>query len=61
LILAPGFGAQGASLAAARAIFGSNAGNVIFTISRSALRNGFDQVRQSVTADKNELALALGA
>jgi orotidine-5'-phosphate decarboxylase len=61
LILAPGFGAQGASLAAARAIFGSNADNVIYTISRSALRNGFDQVSQSVTADKNELALALGA
>jgi len=61
LILAPGFGAQGASLAAARAIFGSNAENVIYTISRSALRNGFDQVRQSVTADKNDLALALGA
>jgi orotidine-5'-phosphate decarboxylase len=61
LILAPGFGAQGANLAAARAIFGSNAENVIYTISRSALRNGFDQVRQSVTADKNELASALGA
>ena len=61
LILAPGFGAQGAYLAAARTIFGSNAENVIYTVSRSALRNGLDQVRQSITADQNELALALGA
>lgn len=61
LILAPGFGAQGASLAAAKTIFGSNAGNVIYTVSRSALRNGLDQARQTITADKNELALALGA
>lgn len=61
LILAPGFGAQGASLSAARTIFGTNAENVIYTISRSALRNGLDQVRQTVTADKNELASALGA
>ena len=61
LILAPGFGAQGASLAAARTIFGSNAQNVIYTVSRSVLRNGLDQVRQSITADKNELAMALGA
>jgi orotidine-5'-phosphate decarboxylase len=61
LILAPGFGAQGASLAAAKTIFGSNADNVIYTVSRSALRNGLDQVKQSITADKNELALALDA
>ena len=61
LILAPGFGAQGASLSAAKTIFGSNADDVIYTVSRSALRNGLDQVRQSITADKNELALALGA
>ncbi len=61
LILAPGFGAQGASLSAARTIFGSNADNVIYTVSRSALRNGLDQTRQTITSDKNELALALGA
>ena len=61
LILAPGFGAQGASLSAAKTIFGSNADNVIYTVSRSALRNGLDQTRQTITSDKNELALALGA
>lgn len=61
LILAPGFGAQGASLSAAKSIFGSNAENVIYTVSRSALRNCLDQTRQTITADKNELALALGA
>ena len=61
LILAPGFGAQGASLAAAKTIFGSNAENVIYTVSRSALRNGLDQARQTITTDKDELALALGA
>jgi orotidine-5'-phosphate decarboxylase len=58
-ILAPGFGAQGARLADAKRIFGSNANSVIYTISRSALRDGLESVSAAVTADQLELAQAL--
>lgn len=58
-ILAPGFGAQGARLSDAKSIFGSNSDKVIYTISRSALRNGLHSVKSVVTADQQELAQAL--
>ncbi|MEI8232048.1 MAG: orotidine-5'-phosphate decarboxylase [Actinomycetes bacterium] len=58
-ILAPGFGAQGARLSEAKRIFGSNADKVVYTISRSALRNGLHSVKSVVVADQQELAQAL--
>jgi len=58
-ILAPGFGAQGAKLSDAKHIFGANADNVIYTISRSALRDGIASVSAVVKADQLELAEAL--
>ena len=58
-ILAPGFGAQGASLADARKLFGANAKNVIYTISRSALRDGLASASEVVSRDAKELAGAL--
>lgn len=58
-ILAPGFGAQGASLADAKKLYGSNATNVIYTISRSALREGLAGVSDVVSRDAKELAEAL--
>ncbi len=58
-ILAPGFGYQGARLSDARRIFGRNADNVIYTISRSALRDGLYSVQSAVAADQRELSKAL--
>jgi orotidine-5'-phosphate decarboxylase len=58
-ILAPGFGFQGADLARAKSIFGNLAGEVIYTISRSALRNGVEAIKSSVRADQDILNVAL--
>ena len=58
-ILAPGFGAQGASLTDAKKLFGANAKNVIYTISRSALRDGLASVSDVVSGDAKQLAEAL--
>jgi len=58
-ILAPGFGAQGALLSQARMIFGTNAANVIYSVSRSALRDGMAGVQSVVSRDVAELAEAL--
>jgi len=58
-ILSPGFGYQGARLADAKKIYGSNADKVIYTISRSALRNGLHSVQSVIEADQQELAQAL--
>lgn len=58
-ILSPGFGAQGARLSDAKRIFGVNADKVIYTISRSAVRNGLHAVQAAVEADQQELAKAL--
>ena len=58
-ILAPGFGAQGALLSQAKMIFGDNASNVVYSISRSALRDGMHNVRATVLADVAELEEAL--
>jgi len=60
-ILAPGFGAQGARLSDAKRIFGDNADSVIYTISRSALRDGLHSVSATVKADQYELSQALSA
>lgn len=58
-ILAPGFGFQGAALEDARKIFGSLADDGIYTISRSALRNGLAGVKQTVRDDQQILSSAL--
>ena len=58
-ILAPGFGFQGAHLSNAKTIYKDLAGDVIYTISRSALRDGILSVRSSVTEDQELIQLAL--
>ncbi|CAB4689398.1 unannotated protein [freshwater metagenome] len=58
-ILAPGFGAQGAKLSDAKAIFGSDADSVIYSVSRSALRNGLTNISGTIESDKEELLQAL--
>ena len=58
-ILAPGFGFQGAELSRAKEIFGEVSGDVIYTVSRSALRNGIEAVALSVRQDQETLKLAL--
>jgi len=58
-ILAPGFGAQGAKLEDARRIFGTAASNVIYSISRSALRDGLASAKANVAADVKTLQEAL--
>lgn len=58
-ILAPGFGAQGAKLSEARTIFGSDADSVVYSISRSALRNGLVNLSNTIESDKVELLQAL--
>lgn len=59
-VLAPGFGYQGAQLLNAKSIFNDIAGDVIYTISRSALRGGIQSVRTSVIEDQAILQTALG-
>ena len=58
-VLAPGFGFQGSQLANAKSIFKDIAGDVIYTISRSALRGGIQGVRTSVIEDQAILQTAL--
>lgn len=58
-ILAPGFGFQGAELSHAKSIFGSVAPDTIYTISRSALRNGIKAVNITVAAEQEILKKAL--
>jgi orotidine-5'-phosphate decarboxylase len=58
-ILSPGFGHQGARLSDAKKIFGLNADKGIYTISRSALRNGLNSVKSVIEADQQELAQGL--
>lgn len=58
-VLAPGFGYQGAQLANAKSILKDLAGDVIYTISRSALRGGIQNVRTSVIEDQVILQTAL--
>lgn len=58
-ILAPGFGFQGARLEDAKSIFGHLSADVIYSISRSALRDGIFGVKQAVQHDQNILQGAL--
>jgi len=58
-VLAPGFGAQGAKLGEAKTIFGEDSDSVIYSISRSALRNGLTNLKQTIEKDKEELLVAL--
>lgn len=59
-VLAPGFGFQGADLTRAKTIFGTIASDVLYSVSRSALRNGIQGVKPSVRADQETLTQALG-
>lgn len=58
-ILAPGFGYQGAKLEDAKSIFGALSGDVLYSISRSALRDGILGVKMAVKQDQNTLHKAL--
>ncbi|GHJ60944.1 orotidine 5'-phosphate decarboxylase [Nocardioides sp. OK12] len=60
-VLAPGFGAQGGTVADVRRIFGASAAHVLASSSRDVLRLGPDRVamRDAVRATNDELA-ALG-
>ncbi len=59
-ILAPGFGFQGARLESAKSIFGNLSRDVIYTVSRSALRNGIEGLKITVRKDQEILTEALG-
>jgi orotidine-5'-phosphate decarboxylase len=58
-ILAPGFGYQGAKLEDAKSIFGALSGDVLYSISRSALRDGILGAKMAVQQDQNTLHKAL--
>ena len=57
LILAPGFGAQGASLRDVETIFGASRQTVIPTVSRSVLRDGPRGVGAAIDVHRQELGL----
>ena len=58
-VLAPGFGYQGARLEDAKRIFGDIAGDVVYTISRSALRDGIHGLASAVEQDQHTLSNSL--
>lgn len=58
-ILAPGFGFQGARLEDAKSIFKALSGDVLYSISRSALRDGIRSASRAVQDDQNTLHKAL--
>lgn len=58
-ILVPGFGAQGARLVDAGAIFGAAASRMIATVSRSVLGAGPDQITAALDSSIAELAAGL--
>ena len=58
-ILAPGFGFQGARLEDAKSIFGSLSNDVLYSISRSALRDGIKGVARATLEDQTTLSQAL--
>ena len=58
-ILAPGFGFQGARLEDAKSIFGSLSNDVLYSISRSALRDGIKGVARATLEDQTTLRQAL--
>jgi len=57
LMLAPGFGAQGASLRDVEAIFGAAHGTVIPSVSRSVLSHGPEGVGAAIDTHRQELGL----
>jgi orotidine-5'-phosphate decarboxylase len=57
LVLAPGFGAQGASLTDIRKIFGTATPRVIPSVSRSVIRSGLAGVGASIDEHLRELGL----
>lgn len=58
-ILAPGFGFQGARLEDAKSIFGSLSNDVLYSISRSAIRDGIKGVARATLEDQTTLRQAL--
>lgn len=58
-ILAPGFGFQGARLEDAKSIFGDLSNDVLYSISRSALRDGIKGVSRATLEDQTTLRQAL--
>ncbi|GAA2345418.1 orotidine-5'-phosphate decarboxylase [Saccharopolyspora halophila] len=60
-ILAPGLGAQGATLKDLKAVFGRALPNVLPTTSRDVLRHGPGGLREATTRIKHDLALMLNA
>ena len=58
-VLAPGFGAQGAILSEAGAIYGSLAKNVAFSVSRSVLKAGPAGIVDAINAANSELRVGL--
>ena len=58
-ILAPGFGFQGARLEDAKAIYKDLSSDILYSISRSALRDGIRGVRQAVEQDQSSLRKGL--
>ena len=58
-ILAPGFGAQGAELSDAGAIFGAAKSQVLASVSRSVLSAGAAGLQQSIDSANRELAAGL--
>lgn len=57
LILAPGFGAQGAELSDIPLLFGATASTVIPSVSRSVVRRGLDEVGAAIDDHLRELGL----
>ncbi len=57
LILAPGFGAQGASLSDLSTIFGAASTRVIPSVSRSVLNDGIDNISRSIDRHRKEMGL----
>lgn len=58
-VLAPGFGFQGAKLEDAKSIFGDLSSDVLYSISRSVLRDGIHGVKNAAQQDQNTLHAAL--
>jgi orotidine-5'-phosphate decarboxylase len=54
-ILAPGFGAQGAKLGDAKAIYGSLSRQVAYSVSRSVLQAGQGELHMAISASNSEL------
>ncbi|WP_296631721.1 orotidine-5'-phosphate decarboxylase [Rhodoluna sp.] len=60
LILAPGFGAQGAELSASKILFGAASAQTLHSVSRSVLSAGANGMAKAIDAAKAELVVGLG-